>query len=152
MTRHGHHTASKPSASARRASSTARSAGGVKRPGVPKVRLMGTSVHGHGRQNQTIGRWRVGVQTCTVRSMASKETLDVVNRADPTEELRTRKEAALAGSGPEAVAKLHESGRQTARERIAALVDAGSFFEIGMLAEPELRRDDRVTTGDGIVT
>jgi acetyl-CoA carboxylase carboxyltransferase component len=84
--------------------------------------------------------------------MASKESLDVVNRADPIQELRIRKEAALAGSGPEAVARLHDSGRQTARERIDALVDAGSFFEIGMLAEPELRREDRVTTGDGIVT
>jgi acetyl-CoA carboxylase carboxyltransferase component len=68
------------------------------------------------------------------------------------EELRRRRADALAGGGAESTAKIHASGRQTARERIAQLVDPGSWFELGMLAEPELRRPERVTTGDGIVT
>ncbi|HET6691575.1 MAG TPA: carboxyl transferase domain-containing protein [Miltoncostaeaceae bacterium] len=43
--------------------------------------------------------------------------------------------------GPERVARHHESGRLTARERIDALVDPGTFYELGLLAEPELRRE-----------
>ena len=71
---------------------------------------------------------------------------------DPNAELERRRRQALEGGGPDRVTKIHESGRQTARERIDQLVDAGSWYELGMLAEPELRRHDRVTTGDGIVT
>jgi acetyl-CoA carboxylase carboxyltransferase component len=36
--------------------------------------------------------------------------------------------------GPEAVDAIHSAGRRTAREHIAELVDAGSFFEIGTFA------------------
>ncbi len=81
--------------------------------------------------------------------------LDVSERIaldDPHEELRRRRTEATAGAGPERIAKIHDSGRQTARERIEQLIDPGSWYELGMLAEPELRRDDRVTTGDGIIT
>ena len=70
----------------------------------------------------------------------------------PADELTRRREEALAAGGPEAVAKIHDSGRQTARERVEQLIDPGSWYELGMLAEPELRREDRPTTGDGIVT
>lgn len=71
---------------------------------------------------------------------------------DPHAELRRRRALATEGAGPERMAKIHDSGRQTARERIEQLIDPGSWYEIGMLAEPELRRPGRVTTGDGIVT
>ncbi len=77
------------------------------------------------------------------------ETLEAVTPAD---ELGRRREEALAAGGPEAVARIHDSGRHTARERIEQLIDPGSWYELGMLAEPELRRPDRPTTGDGIVT
>jgi acetyl-CoA carboxylase carboxyltransferase component len=71
---------------------------------------------------------------------------------DPHGELARRRALAREGAGAERLAKIHDSGRQTARERIEQLIDPGSWYEIGMLAEPELRRPDRVTTGDGIVT
>jgi methylmalonyl-CoA decarboxylase subunit alpha len=71
---------------------------------------------------------------------------------DPRGELERRRRQALEGGGEERIAKIHESGRQTARERIEQLIDPGSWYELGMLAEPELRRPGRVTTGDGIVT
>jgi acetyl-CoA carboxylase carboxyltransferase component len=70
----------------------------------------------------------------------------------PADELTRRREEALAAGGPEAVEKIRASGRQTARERVEQLIDPGSWYELGMLAEPELRREDRPTTGDGIVT
>ena len=68
------------------------------------------------------------------------------------DELERRRVAALAGGGPERVEAIHASGRLTARERIERLIDPGSWMELGMLAEPEYRREDKVTTGDGIVT
>ncbi len=71
---------------------------------------------------------------------------------DPFEELERRRRQGVDGGGADRVAKIHDSGRQTARERIEQLIDPGSWYELGMLAEPELRRPDRVTTGDGIVT
>lgn len=44
-------------------------------------------------------------------------------------ELKRRREALLLGGGADRVAKHHAAGNLTARERIDALVDAGSFHE-----------------------
>lgn len=49
------------------------------------------------------------------------------------EELRLRREQAMALGGAEAVAKHHERGRLTIRERVARLVDKDSFQEVGTL-------------------
>ena len=49
-------------------------------------------------------------------------------------ELQLRRSQARAMGGPEALAKFKASGRLNARERIAALLDAGSFRELGSLA------------------
>ncbi len=59
---------------------------------------------------------------------------------------------------PEAVARRHSSGRRTARENLADLLDAGSFTEYGALAVAAQRSrrslDDlqRNTPADGLVT
>lgn len=52
---------------------------------------------------------------------------------DGPHELSTRRRAALGLGGPEQIAREHERGRLTIRERIDRLVDAGSFREIGTL-------------------
>jgi acetyl-CoA carboxylase carboxyltransferase component len=65
--------------------------------------------------------------------------------------LRERKEEARAMGGPERVARHHASGRMTVRERIDALVDPGSWLEIGLLGLPE-HRIDRPVPGDGVAT
>lgn len=49
-------------------------------------------------------------------------------------ELRQRRNAAEAMGGAEAIARWHADGRLTARERIDAFLDAGSFQELGALA------------------
>ena len=49
-------------------------------------------------------------------------------------ELQARRAAALAMGGEQALAKFKATGRMNARERIAALVDAHSFQEMGALA------------------
>jgi acetyl-CoA carboxylase carboxyltransferase component len=50
------------------------------------------------------------------------------------EELRRREELARQMGGPERVARQHDAGRRTVRERIDALFDPGSFHETGALA------------------
>ena len=49
-------------------------------------------------------------------------------------ELRRREGLAAEMGGPDKVARQHEFGKLTIRERIAAIADAGSFHEIGALA------------------
>ncbi|MBM3385588.1 MAG: propionyl-CoA carboxylase, partial [Betaproteobacteria bacterium] len=49
------------------------------------------------------------------------------------DELALRRAQADALGGPAAVARHHEQGRLTIRERIAAMADAGSFQEVGRL-------------------
>src|SRR6266481_3995216 len=51
---------------------------------------------------------------------------------------------------PEAVARQHARGAMTARERIDALIDPGSFREYGLLAKPGQPELDG--PADGIVT
>src|SRR4051812_28705161 len=49
------------------------------------------------------------------------------------DELKRRRDDAERLGGDDAVAKHHQRGRLTIRERIAAVVDAGSFQEVGKL-------------------
>lgn len=48
-----------------------------------------------------------------------------------TDEIHRRRTAALAQGGAEAVARQHAKGKLTVRERVAALLDPGSFDEVG---------------------
>ena len=50
-------------------------------------------------------------------------------------ELRSRTAEALLGGGTERLEKQREAGKLTARERVEALVDPGSFEETGLFAE-----------------
>lgn len=51
------------------------------------------------------------------------------------EDLRARREKVMQGGGSDKLEKHRKSGKLTARERVAALVDPDSFFEIGLFAE-----------------
>src|SRR5579872_4169186 len=51
------------------------------------------------------------------------------------EDLRKKEERLRQGGGPERLAKQKEQGKLSARERVAALVDPGSFEEIGLFAQ-----------------
>jgi len=50
------------------------------------------------------------------------------------DELRRRERMAHAMGGPDNVKRQHDGGRLTVRERIAKLIDAGSFHEVGAIA------------------
>jgi acetyl-CoA carboxylase carboxyltransferase component len=58
------------------------------------------------------------------------------------DEIRRRRALAEACGGPDAVAKHHARGKLTVRERIGAVLDPGSFREVGKLA-------GRATYADG---
>ncbi len=53
---------------------------------------------------------------------------------DPIAEIARRRKAASAQGGEQAVARQHHRGRLTIRERVDALLDPGSFREIGPIA------------------
>jgi acetyl-CoA carboxylase carboxyltransferase component len=68
---------------------------------------------------------------------------------DDLRQLREARARQLDAERPEAVARQHARGRTTARENIAALLDADSFVEYGMLARPA--RSDMQGAADGLV-
>jgi acetyl-CoA carboxylase carboxyltransferase component len=49
-------------------------------------------------------------------------------------EIRRREQMARAMGGPDKIARQHDAGKLTVRERVDALLDRGSFHEIGALA------------------
>jgi acetyl-CoA carboxylase carboxyltransferase component len=74
---------------------------------------------------------------------------------DYLDELRRRKAEALEQGGAEAIARLHERGKLSARERLDLLLDRASFHEIGMLAEGTVEtpgRGRQTIQADGVVT
>ena len=53
--------------------------------------------------------------------------------------------------GQQAVSRHRASGRLPVRERVALLFDEGSWYQTGVLAQPE-RRTEKKVPGDGVVT
>ncbi len=104
------------------------------------------------------GQQILSIEAAAVQSSSaeSEEAPTGFARAD-LGELRERRNLLMDSSRPDAVAKVHQRGRRTARENIADLVDDGSFEEYGgfMYAGQTARRDveDLVanTPADGIV-
>jgi acetyl-CoA carboxylase carboxyltransferase component len=73
---------------------------------------------------------------------------------DHLETLRAMRARALEGGGPDRIAQQHGRGKLTARERLALLLDDGSFQEMGALAthqETAFGLADQRYPGDGIV-
>jgi propionyl-CoA carboxylase beta chain len=71
------------------------------------------------------------------------------------DELRRRSEEARQGGGESRVARQHEQGKLTARERGEALLDPGSFQEFDALVThraTDFGMDEQRVPGDGVVT
>ncbi|MDR1915644.1 MAG: methylmalonyl-CoA carboxyltransferase [Synergistaceae bacterium] len=71
------------------------------------------------------------------------------------EKLLEHREKASQGGGEKAIAKQHEKGKLTARERIARILDPGTFVEIDELVEHRCTNfgmEKTVFPGDGVVT
>ena len=70
-------------------------------------------------------------------------------------ELEEKREAARRGGGEARVARQHEKGKMTARERIDVLLDEGSFEELGMFVQHtshDFGLDKNRPLGDGVIT
>ena len=57
---------------------------------------------------------------------------DMSNQSEKIKELATRRESAKAGGGEKRIEAQHAKGKKTARERLAMLLDEGSFEEFDM--------------------
>ncbi len=75
--------------------------------------------------------------------------------ADKVAELRARRAELELGGGKDRIAKQHQSGKLTARERVEKLVDRDSFEEIGKFARHRATyfgMADKELPADGVVT
>ena len=70
---------------------------------------------------------------------------------DPHDDLERRRAAALRMGGQARLARIRERGALNARERIAALLDRDSFFEIGLLNHSDVPGMEDRTPADGKV-
>ena len=71
------------------------------------------------------------------------------------QELLDKRAQARLGGGEKRIASQHEKGKFTARERIAMLLDEGSFEEFDMFLThrtTDFGLDKQVYLGDGVVT
>jgi acetyl-CoA carboxylase carboxyltransferase component len=75
-----------------------------------------------------------------------------ITKADGVRELERRRALALGMGGAERVAAQHARGRLTARERVALLLDPGSFVELGMLATSDRPEVGERAPADALVT
>ncbi|MFC0299359.1 acyl-CoA carboxylase subunit beta [Virgibacillus soli] len=74
---------------------------------------------------------------------------------DKISELYDKRRLAELGGGDDRIAKQHERGKMTARERINYLLDAGSFVELNIFIEhraTDFGMDETNGKGEGVVT
>jgi acetyl-CoA carboxylase carboxyltransferase component len=71
------------------------------------------------------------------------------------DDLHERRERAKLGGGEEKIARQHEQDKLTARERLALLMDEGSFTELGIHGRPHFSQramEGKDAPADGVVT
>ena len=93
----------------------------------------------------------------TIPGKAEPATASEKTKAKPTrvDELRAIRDRALKGGGADKIAKQHEAGKLTARERLDFLLDPGSFVELDMFVTHQSRNfgmESKKIEGDGVVT
>lgn len=75
-----------------------------------------------------------------------------MSTSDPRAEHEHRRQRALAMGGPAKLERRRAAGILNARERIDALLDADSWYEVGLFATSHLPEDADTTPTDGKVT
>ena len=71
------------------------------------------------------------------------------------DDLHERREEARAGGGEERIARQHEQDKLTARERLALLIDEGTFVELGIHGRPHFSQramEGKEAPADGVIT
>jgi acetyl-CoA carboxylase carboxyltransferase component len=92
----------------------------------------------------------------TTTERAAADTLvDRPSLRSLVEDLRERRERARLGGGEEKIAQQHERDKLTARERLALLIDEGTFTELGIHGRPHFSQramEGREAPADGVIT
>jgi len=86
--------------------------------------------------------------------MATEEATPSILRP-LVEDLHERREKARLGGGQEKIDRQHERGKLTARERLALLIDEGTFTELGIHARPHFSMkamEGVEAPADGVIT
>ncbi|MBV9262801.1 MAG: acyl-CoA carboxylase subunit beta [Candidatus Eremiobacteraeota bacterium] len=86
---------------------------------------------------------------------AARKGGSVKTRSEKYEELRAKRAQSEAPAGADAVERQHARGKRTARERVDALVDDGSFVELDRFVVHRTNAfglDEKEFLGDGVVT
>jgi methylmalonyl-CoA decarboxylase subunit alpha len=71
------------------------------------------------------------------------------------DDLNERRERARQGGGPERIERQHSQGKLTARERLALLIDDGTFVELGIHGRPHFAQramEGKEAPADGVIT
>src|SRR3977135_1843649 len=71
------------------------------------------------------------------------------------EDLHARRAQIALGGGEEKIARQHAADKLTARERLALLIDEGTFVELGIHGRPHFSQramDGREAPADGVIT
>lgn len=92
------------------------------------------------------------ISTAGIRTMNEKDT---ENAKDNAQVFKQKEKEAELGGGKARIAKQHESGKLTARERINLLLDKGSFEELDKFVVHRCRdfgMENKKFLGDGVVT
>ena len=91
----------------------------------------------------------------SVTEPAADHVVDIHTTAGKLADLRKRAEESKHPVGESAVEKVHAKGKLTARERVLALLDEGSFVELDALAKHRSTNfglESNRPVGDGVVT
>ncbi|HZB06240.1 MAG TPA: acyl-CoA carboxylase subunit beta [Thermoleophilaceae bacterium] len=91
--------------------------------------------------------------------MAERAAADTLVARPPlrslVEDLHERRERARLGGGEEKIARQHEQEKLTARERLALLIDEGTFTELGIHGRPHFSQramEEKDAPADGVIT
>src|ERR671922_1326268 len=91
----------------------------------------------------------------TTERAAADTLVDRPSLRSLVEDLHERRERARLGGGVEKIAQQHERDKLTARERLALLIDEGTFTELGIHARPHFSQramEGKEAPADGVVT
>ncbi len=84
-----------------------------------------------------------------------KNNSDILSKEEKIKLLKAKEAEALLGGGQHRIDSQHKKGKLTARERIALLIDEGSFEEIGMFVKhraTDFGLENEHYLGDGVIT
>src|SRR5256886_10466376 len=87
--------------------------------------------------------------------MAAPETKPPSILRPLVEDLHDRRAQIKLGGGPDRIAKQHDAGKLTARERLELLIDEGTFVELGIHGRPHFSQramDGKEAPADGVIT